>query len=102
LALSNIFREPRREITETVVGVIIPLLLGYGLYWYSSYSYDNGDIVCSDCGRASNIIIGMVLVGLMVFMFGLFISIAAHAIHALGEWLCDVLERRGIRLRPRR
>lgn len=88
MALSNIFREPRREITETVVGVTLAAPLIWADYkaavwfeWFTGGSHD----------------------GSVAFAIGLFlISGAAVVIHTAGDIICDELEAHGIRLRPRR
>ncbi len=101
MALSNIFREPRREITESLVGLgvagAVITGIGYWSYW---------------CVKATG---GTVLTSLPIAMFMVAItSIAAIAVlwvlgylflaatHAIGEDICDILQRRGVHLRPRK
>ncbi len=85
MALSNIFREPRREITETAVGIVAigvfisPILATW--HWEElNFAW-------------------LLIIVLVLFLPTIFFIIGAHAI---GEDICDALERRGIHLRPRR
>jgi len=92
MALSNIFREPRREITETAVGAAILLPLIYADYlfgcWYSAQqNHPDGIAVFS---------------GMLTGLVGLIGSgAAAFLIHGVGEGVCDRLQAAGVRLRPR-
>lgn len=91
MALNNIFREPRREITETIVGgVIIGACLGG--------DYLLGRWIADQLGHDLPVAIGMLLgaIAATLAVLGLFLA------HWLGEDICDRLEDRGIRLRPRR
>jgi hypothetical protein len=99
MALSNIFREPRREITETVVGVAlitIPVVADYfaarGLQKMPGW----GDIP---------LFLGMTFVPLALFsavILGAFVLFQIPLlVHSIGESACDALQRRGIHLRPR-
>lgn len=93
MALSNIFREPRREITETVIGVltIVPITwLDYQFaVWFHKVS--GGD------EHGCPLILGM--------FFGVFVAIAfisfVFFIHTIGEVVCDKLCDRGLELRPK-
>lgn len=94
MALSNIFREPRREITESVVG----LTIAGGLLWadcrFARWLQNVWPYTTPD---APPLIVGMIfgLVGVMVAM--MFFALT----HALGDGICNVLQTRGIHLRPR-
>lgn len=97
MALSNIFREPRREITETVVG--IALFAGFGVpdYFLVAYMY----------AHDTSKYLPPFLVYLLVMTFFVAAAVAAvvgvaFGIHAIGEVACNALDRRGIHLRPRR
>jgi len=97
MALSNIFREPRREITETIVGLFLtggllfldyhfiaaPLERSAGLDEHGTHNLPWG--------------IGMVL-GAVVIVAA---SISLFAIHVLGEKICDSLADKGLELRPK-
>lgn len=98
MALSNIFREPRREITETVlgIGVAAVLLLPYG--W--------ADIKLASLIDQGQTTVPFLLFCLLAAIILLLATVIAAGsligIHALGESLCNALEQRGVFLRPRR
>ena len=90
MALSNIFREPRREITESVVGITVFSLIVVGpiaLAWYAA----------NDSIRQDH---DMPWGGVFIIMILLQLAAAAGT-HALGEAVCNRLQRAGIHLRPR-
>jgi hypothetical protein len=79
MALSNILREPRREITETLVGLLVIGILvasgtAFGVWVHTHFT-------------TTPVELGMV-VGLFPF-------------HNVGEDICNWLERNGVYLRPR-
>ena len=93
MALSNIGREPRREITESVVGAIcftgFMVALGfavYGVLW----------------GVATMLRTDMLTAFLVTVSGGLVLAGFIAITHAVGEDVCDALDEHGIRLRPRR
>jgi hypothetical protein len=88
MALSNIFREPRREITESAVGIGIVAVLAWADYQFAQW-------VCA--ADDSPRVLGMML-GAAIFMIACGILIITHA---LGDAVCNSLETRGIHLRPR-
>lgn len=94
MALSNIFREPRREITETAMGLIpfgAAAILMVVNYYVSCWLVGGKNVKGSDVGfcmfllTAATIIIGFIVV----------------FVHWAGEEVCDFLEKRGIQIRPR-
>lgn len=93
MALSNIFREPRREITETLIGVTAAVIIMVIPYYFAEW------LEVASGGRTR---------GVPVFI-GIFVGIALEAtsvallffIHFIGEEICDWLDERGLRLRPR-
>lgn len=99
MALSNIFNEPRREITETLVGIggvlAVPALfypLGLGInaeIGYRSLEWWQATIV----GAVGLFFLAVALVMLLV---------VAVALHRLGEGVCALLDGFGIELRPKR
>ena len=93
MALSNIFREPRREITESAVGIAAFALLVYGDYEFASWFHE----VTKPVG-ACPIPIGMIL-GVIAALLGIG---ALFLTHAIGEGVCNSLARRGVELRPKR
>jgi hypothetical protein len=90
MALSNIFTEPRREITETAVGLsLIGVVLGgyiYGAYAMASMAKSEFRSFESDMFSAFFVefFATLLLVG--------FVAVA----HALGEFVCGALDKRGI------
>ena len=94
MALSNIFREPRREITETVVGFMVFLGFAYidmhFAFWFQGVTggFNNG------CPWP----IGFIFVGPVIMIV---LILLALLIHAIGEWICNSLARRGLELRPK-
>ena len=106
MALSNIFREPRREITETGVGVVavaLGLIVGspiifadyFVALWFQQITGGERQGGCPW-------FMGMMLIPLIIFVLGLVLSMVASVVHALGEATCAALDRHGIRLRPDR
>jgi hypothetical protein len=91
MALSNIFREPRREIIESVVGTIA---VGAFLYldwkfacWFQSQAVpeEKGFRII---GVMAGIVVITVIYGLIKFA------------HWVGEGICELLEGHGLKLRP--
>jgi hypothetical protein len=100
MALSNIFREPRREITETVVGVAlitIPVVADY----FAALELQKLSGGWSEFPWP----IGMLFVPLIVILGAMAVAAVAFGlplvVHAIGEIGCEALEERGIHLRPR-
>jgi hypothetical protein len=96
MALSNIFREPRREITETGIGLAIVAVPGaadfcFGLWVHREYPPNT----LSD-GMVSGLVL-LVGIGILMFLCACLLRVS----HALGEAICDKLEGVGIHLRPR-
>lgn len=100
MALSNIFREPRREITESVVGIVaVGTTIALAFYidnlfarWFASQMRhpDSGDWY-----------FGM-FIGFIGMIAALFIGSGLLVItHEIGDSLCDALEAWGIQMRPR-
>lgn len=95
MALSNIFREPRREITESVIGIAA---FGGFLFFDSYFARWFHDVTGSvNPHNACPIPIGYV-VGIFAFVLLLLIVFLTHL---LGEGLCDFMANRGLELRPR-
>ncbi len=94
MALSNILNEPQREVTESVVGLAL-----LAMYFVCDYSFALW--FCKITAAPNNGCFWIV-----VFFIGplltLVIVAALFATHAIGESICNALERRGVRLRPSR
>lgn len=97
MTLSNTPREPRREITESVVGIAVVGIAAGADYafarWLEQYcGYDPRGVVEWPW------FIGMI-VGLLI---GLGFVIFLLVTHAIGDAICTALESRGVQMRPRR
>ena len=100
MALTNIFEEPRRELTESAVGLVT---VGIGAMLVTlliiGEMHLTGDIHFADQGT------GQFVLGVVVYLFGnlvvgLFLFLFVVVTHVLGEAVCNKLARRGIYLRP--
>lgn len=89
MALSNIFREPRREITETLVGIVAAIVFMVLPCYFGSWLSHFKDGPPLLLGA----MLGLALEGFVVGMF--------FFIHFIGEEVCDWLDDRGLALRPR-
>jgi len=97
MALSNILKEPRREITESVIGIAIFSALAWADYLF-------GCRIESWAGYDAHgwahlpWFIGMLLGVLLAFGIAglLFIT------HGIGNTACNLLENNGFQIRPQR
>jgi hypothetical protein len=89
MALSNIFVEPRRELTESGIGIaFVGLLLLIDLpiaFWIEH--------------RIDRLPFGAAMV--IGFLSIVIIFLALLLIHLIGEGLCNYLTRQGIEIRPK-
>lgn len=92
MALSNIVREPRREITESAVGIALVAAFVAGDYWFSLW-LQNAMGGWSYCPWPLGMWAGVAL--------ALGLVLVTVITHAIGEEVCDALQRRGVHLRPR-
>lgn len=97
MALSNIFREPRREIIESVVG-FVGVVGGAGLLFLAIHLTALFLINCKafpiqSSTAAAHFFAVFILIGVVLLLF---------FTHFVGEEICDALRRRGVELRPRR
>jgi hypothetical protein len=104
MALSNVFREPRRELTESAVGIAITVavlgpVLGldylFGLWFYEFM----GGAKAGPVGEG--VLFGMLIGAVVILVGGLVIFLGLLVTHAIGEGVCNALQRRGVHLRPR-
>lgn len=105
MALNNIWREPRREITETALGLAVVGIPGYFYARHIIYLTNTGQL-----GEVHTL--GdwwfTVLMGGVIGLIILAIAIAAVwgavlFIHFVGEGICDMLKYDiGFDIRPRR
>ena len=89
MALSNILKEPRREITEQLVGTLVIFALPVADAIFARYAPWPSDYTFWDLG----IILALGVAAMVI---------VADMIHAIGEATCNALEARGVHLRPRR
>ena len=99
MALSNIFREPRREITEQVFGtaaVGIPI----AFVWWASGQAPAGFYGAGAAGYAER---GLMMLAIMLAgVVGLFAVVGLSLfVHSVGEDICGALARHGADPRPR-
>ena len=98
MALSNIFREPRREITESLVGIaVVAVPLGLA-WWFGEWL---NEITSSYEEGAMPVFLGFIVGCLLEFVTFLLVTGFLELTHAIGDAICDTLERRNIHLRPR-
>lgn len=94
MALSNICKEPRREITESLVGIGIVAGVVYGDYLLAKGIFgihpDRFDFV-----------LVMVLIPIVLAIGSLFSFGLLHLTHAVGEGICNSLADHGLELRPK-
>jgi hypothetical protein len=97
MALSNIFREPRREITESAIGITVFVLIVMGplaIAWHVASEAVAADHNLPFLLPFIATIIGELVVAVMVFGLSLLT-------HAIGERVCNGLAERGLELRPK-
>lgn len=97
MALSNIFREPRRELTEQGFGLLPFAAFGlcdYGLAsWFQHMAHGT---------NADAPLILWLLLATMALILGSIVAFGASLLmHALGEEICDAMARHGFDPRPK-
>jgi hypothetical protein len=92
MALSNIFQEPRREITESAIGLALFGVAVWGDYRFGCFYNASG------YGPVTEGMVAGALVGILLFMV---LVVIAYATHAIGESVCNAAQAMGIHLRPR-
>lgn len=96
MALSNIFCEPRREITETIIGLaIVGSALGAD-YAFAVWACAKDPGYSIGENMLAGVVLFLILGAGMIVAGGL-----VWAVHALGEAVCNSLQIHGIHLRPR-
>jgi hypothetical protein len=97
MALSNIIKEPQREITETLVGVVALLPPCYVIYKV-------GNRMALDM-KPHNVIewVAVYFFAAAVIAVAVFtVGGALKLIHTIGEEISDTLQLHGIHIRPKR
>jgi hypothetical protein len=98
MALSNIFVEPRREITESVVGTVGIFGLFYADYRFGVWLQSYMERTVPHDPRFYN---GFWVMGMVIGFVAVFLAvILAIVTHAAGEAICNALADRGLELRP--
>lgn len=103
MALDNMAVEPRREITETLVGLALALPVIYLDYLFAAWFVP----ACKDPNFHGfwAMALGMVIGAVGLFIGGVLAMILSYialvAIHALGEVGCAIIEAFGIQIRPK-
>lgn len=96
MALSNMLREPRRELTESVIGIIVFVAFTYAdlrfATWIKQHTLGSGPD-----GLGLPIVIGMLagvaaIIGLAIILF---------VTHEVGDSVCNALAKGGLELRPK-
>jgi hypothetical protein len=97
MALSNIFNEPRREIIESIVGIAVVggfVWVDYTFaIWLQTMTTGLFDRDSPGVPWLLGIVLGPIALVLIV--------IIANLAHMVGDLICDILQDRGIHLRPR-
>lgn len=100
MALSNMIKEPQREITETLVGFLIAAPFVYVDVLFAQWfvvsipalaEVENAvvQVMCLLLGMAAGAAVIAIFFGVLAI------------IHDIGESLCTALEGRGVQMRPR-
>lgn len=92
MALSNIFREPRREITEQVIGSVVVSGLVIADYKFARW-FEIATIPVGACPWPVGMVLGVVA--------GIAVLGVVLAAHGLGDAICNRLAEAGMELRPR-
>lgn len=97
MALSNIFKEPRREITESAIGILVALgsiaITAVAVYYTGVFMhYVAPKSQLEDCVALAIIVLPTCVLGIL----GL-----ALATHSIGESVCASLAKRNLDPRPR-
>lgn len=108
MALSNIFREPRREITESVIGVAVTgVVVGGLVYWdyqlaaaYVAEYPDNSIIDIMGRYALQGVLI-LVIIAVTAALIGCLLCGIALFTHALGDGICNLMARVGFDPRPK-
>jgi len=106
MALSNIWREPRREITESVIGIVAFAAFGWpiclGASWFAKVS---GPADAANSNHAPpyffRFIVGLIGCFLALVAVYFVLKLFLHITHLIGEAVCGILARFGMEPRPK-
>lgn len=95
MALSNIFNEPRREITETVIGISAFSLFALYDWWFAFWFHkvsanEDGSGACS---IEKSFLLGIIVAVVFVILL--------YVIHWIGESICNGLAKLNRDPRPK-
>ena len=100
MALSNTLWEPRRELTETAIG-LLAVTIAFGAdylfaLWLSRFYFGSMHHVFGNDG-STPLWLGMIEGVVLAVIIWLIVLL----VHSLGEGICNTLQRNNIHLRPR-
>lgn len=96
MTISNMANEPRRELTESAVGLLVCAAVLTGVAWYLwwltllLHSWFPGNSMSDDFITA---LVGSILLGIVL-------AIAIPFTHFIGDLICDFFGDHGLHLRP--
>jgi len=100
MALSNVLVEPRRELTEQVVGLLVAVLpmglIAWVVRWFTPMAVDGREPHLGDYAFVTFVVTSGGFIAFWVVVGVLLL------IHAIGEVVCGALARAGLELRPKR
>lgn len=97
MALTNFFREPKRELTETLLGIAVLIGPAYLDYRIALFLHENDDPTCP-LPLPLALVVGAIIMGASVAG----VLAAAWTIHHAGEGLCNLIANHlDIEIRPR-
>lgn len=95
MALSNIIRQPRRELTESAMGILVSAVV-IGILYLPGY-YLGSWFQEATIGPSPDLIWLWTLIAMVLLFFGGWIVLLIT--HSVGERFCNNLANRGIELR---
>jgi hypothetical protein len=93
MALSNMLREPRREITESLIGIVIAGTVIAADYEFARWFESATSSIDGGCPWPLGMVLGIASCVIIFFV--------ALITHWIGEDACNRLEDHNIHLRPR-
>jgi hypothetical protein len=102
MALSNIAREPRREIIEQAFGTLLFGGVAWLVYWLSGWVFGPSWYdATSKLGYAAERAFTIFLMTFGAFLFSLLLIAVVFLAHYLGEGVCGLLTAAGFDPRPK-
>ena len=97
MALSNMLNEPRREITETVVGIAVVVPFAWLDYYFACGLWESA----KGTKDSMPFVVALFFTAFTLAGLGFMLVMFLLLVHGLGDIACNALERRGFQLRPR-